>query len=57
MVDGAVAVELLDDVVDPKETAPRGQKGKRAQELEDRLRDAGVLTVGSDFYQLRKVKS
>lgn len=53
----AVKVSATDLLDIAKETAPRGQKGKRAQELEDRLRDAGVLTVGSDFYQLRKVKS
>lgn len=48
------ASDLLDVV---KDTAPRGQKGKRAQELEDRLRDAGVLSVGGSFYQLRKLNS
>ena len=48
------AKDLLDLA---KETAARGKKGLRAQELEDALRDAGALSVGADYYQLKKTKA
>ena len=48
------AKDLLDLA---KETAPRGKKGLRAQELEDALRDAGALSVGPDYQQLKKSKA
>lgn len=53
----AVKVSAADLCDLAKESAPRGQKGKRAQEMEDTLRDAGVLTVGSDYQKLSKSKS
>lgn len=53
----AVSVSASDLLNVVREKAPRGQKGKRAQELEDALRDAGALTVGSEFHQLRKTRT
>jgi hypothetical protein len=53
----AVKVSAKDLLDLAKETAARGKKQARAQELEDALRDAGALTVGADHHQLRKSKS
>jgi hypothetical protein len=53
----AVKVSAPDLLELAKETAPRGKKGLRVQEFEDALRDAGVLSVGPDYPQLKKSKS
>lgn len=52
----AVKVSAKDLIDLAKETAPRGKKGLRAQEFEDALRDAGALSVGADYHQLKKTK-
>ena len=53
----AVKVSASDLLDLAKESAPRGKKGARAQELEDALRDAGALSMGTEHHQLRKSKS